>query len=69
MQKISILNANNSAVWLNIYQKYWYIYYENDLKTHLDSTNDFILTCTIEFSIKSYINSEIPMPWQKNSVK
>ena len=25
-----------------------------------DSTNDFILTFTIEFSIKSYIKSEIP---------
>ena len=25
-----------------------------------DSMNDFILTLTIEFSIKSYINSEIP---------
>ena len=28
----------------------------------LDSTNDFILTILFEFSVKSYINSEIPRP-------
>ena len=27
-----------------------------------DSMNDFILTFTIEFSRKSYINTEIPRP-------
>ena len=31
--------------------------------------SDFILTVFIEFSIKSYINSEIPRPWQKISLK
>ena len=35
----------------------------------LESMSDFILTLTIEFSVKSCINSEIPRWWQKISVK
>ena len=28
----------------------------------LDSTNDFVLTFLFEFSVKNYMNSEIPRP-------
>ena len=34
-----------------------------------DSMNDFILTTFIEFSIKNYIDSEIPRQGQKISLK
>ena len=37
-----------------------FIFYEPLIFRVSDSMNDFILTLTIEFSIKSYINSEIP---------
>ena len=36
--------------------------YQNMNFTVSDSMNDFILTFTIEFSRKSYINTEIPRP-------
>ena len=35
----------------------------------MDSMNDFILTLIFEFNIKSYINSDIPSPGQKISLK
>ena len=45
------------------------LFYKDLIFRVSDSMNDFILTFTIEFSRKSYINTEIPKQWQKNSVR
>ena len=69
MQKSCILYTINSPTLLREWLQIEFIYYKDLNFMISDSMSDLILTIFIEFSVKSYVNSENPMPWQKNSVK